>query len=351
MKLKKGGIIKKNCSSSSSSSSNLNMSSSSSDSNSSNKSKNKRKRKSKSFSRSRNKSQKRLKKAYNNKPKKPSAKIKSSILISKTKKIDLNNLNNPLIAQDSQQNEIKYIIKKSNEQYTQPQSIPFLGQFNDNLNQNSNYQEEIPISQEGYKNKAITDNFKDIPPYLEELNDLSLFEKKEEVENNLETNKYSIENLLLMDQTNKKLQKKYISIAIQLLNSEKDLEKIVILKEKIKKSGIILDEDVYKQEIKEIKIMDSNQNRDYINYKEKFFETLKYILKEESNIIEAKNKLKIEKIYQFNQPAELGNNNYYFYELCKQLRNKMDEIFMRYNLYIEFIPFFLEFIKGKILII
>ena len=122
MKLKKGGIIKKNCSSSSSSSSNLNMSSSSSDSNSSNKSKNKRKRK--SFSRSRNKSQKRLKKTSNNKPKKPSAKIKSSILISKTKKIDLNNLNNPLIAQDSQQNEIKYIIKKSNEQYTQSQNIP-----------------------------------------------------------------------------------------------------------------------------------------------------------------------------------------------------------------------------------
>jgi hypothetical protein len=91
--------------------------------------------------------------------------------------------------------------------------------------ENNNPEKEIPISYEGFKNKALTEDFKDIPYYLEESNKMSLFEKKEETENNLETNIYSIEKLLLMDQTNKKLQKKYISIAIDLLNSEKDKAK------------------------------------------------------------------------------------------------------------------------------
>ena len=117
---------------------------------------------------------------------------------------------------------------------------------------------------------------------------MSLFEKKEETENNLEANIYSIEKLLLMDQTNKKLQKKYISIAIDLLNSEKDKAKIEILKEKIKKAGIILDEDVYNNEIIKIKNLELKKNFEYINYKEKFFETLKYILEENSSLIEAK---------------------------------------------------------------
>ena len=264
--------------------------------------------------------------------------MKSSIFTSETLKADTDNQNKPLIAQVNQQNEIKSNNKKSNKQ----QLIQTY-----NLNEISNFSKENPISFEGYKNKAITDNFKDIPNYLEDQNDFSLFEKQEETANNLETNIYSIENLLLMDQTNKKLQEKYIKIAIELLNSEKDSEKIEILKEKIKKSGIILDENVYKNEIKKIKISDSKQNLDYFNYKEKFFETLKYILEKESDLIEAKNKLKIEKIYQFNQPAELGNNNYYFYGLCTQLRNKMEEIFMKYNLYVKFIPYFLEFTKGK----
>jgi hypothetical protein len=117
---------------------------------------------------------------------------------------------------------------------------------------------------------------------------MSLFEKKEETENNLETNIYSIEKLLLMDQTNKILQKKYLSIAIDLLNSEEDKEKIEILKEKIKKAGIILDEDVYKNEIIKIKNLELKKNFEYINYKEKFLETLKYILEENSSLIEAK---------------------------------------------------------------
>ena len=318
MKSKKCCIIKKNSSRSSNNSNNSNNSVKSNPSSNSNR-KNKNKRKTKNFSRSRSKSKSKFKKVYKKVSKKRTFKIKSNIFTSKKLKTD------------SKQSHIIFPLE----------------QFNDNLSQNSNFPEEIPVLHELYKNKSITDNFKDFPSYLEKLNNLSLFDKKEEVENNLETDKYSIEELLLMDQTNKKVHKKYIAIAIELLNSEKNLEKIEILKEKIKKSGIILDEDVYKQEIERIKILDNHQSFEYINYRKIFFETLKYILKDESNLIEAKNRLKIEKIYKFNQPAELGNNNYYFYKLCIELRNKMEEIFMRYNLYLEFIPYFLKFTEGK----
>ena len=347
MKAKKGNSLKKrssNISNKLSSSSKLKKFSNLSNSN---KSKDKSKSKSKSLNRSRKNSQNKLKNTSQSNKNQGSLTIKSSIFTSESIKIGTKDQNNPIIAQNIKKKEMKSFNKKAGKQNTQSQNISSPNQINDNLNQNSKVPEEIPVSQEGYKNKAITDNFKDIPSYLDEPNDLSLFDKKEETENNLETNKYNIENLLLMDQTNKKLQKKYLAIAIELLNFEKDPNKIEILKEKIKKSGIILDEDNYKEEINRIRISDFVQNFDYINYRKIFFETLKYILKSESNLIDAKNKLKIEKIYLFNQPAELGNNNYYFYELCLELRNKIDEIFMRYNLYTQFIPYFLEFIEEK----
>ena len=273
--------------------------------------------------------------AKKNKSSQKSSEIKSSIFISNTLKEESNVKNKPLFSQKNKQNDIDYINAKLSETLIQS--------FSDN--QILNYQEELPVSQEGFKNKGIINDFKDIPSYLDDLNDLTLFDKKEEAENNLETNKYNIEQLLLMDQTNKKLQKEYISVAVKLFNSEKDETKIEILKEKIKKAGIILDEDVYKNEIK--KISNYQKNFDYINFRERFFETLKYIIKEESNKIEAKNKLKIEKIFQFNQPAELGNNNYYFYGLCIQLRNKIDEIFLSSNLYLKFIEEFISFAENK----
>ena len=151
-----------------------------------------------------------------------------------------------------------------------------------------------------------------------------------------------------MDQTNKKLQKKYLSIAVKLLNSEKDKAKINILNEKIKKAGIILDENTYSSEIDNILNDVSRQKLAFINYKKSFFDTLNYIIKDKSStLIEAKNKLKIEKIYQFNQPAELGNNNYYFYKICLQLRIKMEEIFTRFNLYTQLISRIIEFSKDK----
>lgn len=343
MEAKKGGRQKKNSSRNSNNSAGSRDSSCSSiSSSSSNSSKSKTKRKS-IRKRSRSLSQKKFKKTYKNRSKLKANTIKSSIFGSSTLKTDFNNKKFPLIAQANPQNKVMPMNTNINVSSAQSEIIS----SSSNLNKLPNVEKEIPVSYEGFKNKAITEDFKDIPYYFEESNEFSLFEKKEETENNLETNIYSIEKLLLMDQTNKKLQKKYISIAIDLFNSEKEKEKIEILKEKIKKAGIILDEDVYNNEIIKIKNLEFNQNFEYINYRNKFFETLKYILDKESNLIEAKNRLKIEKIYQFNQPAELGNNNYYFYGLCTQLRNKMNEIFMRYNLYTKFIPYFIEFTQEK----
>jgi hypothetical protein len=256
---------------------------SSSSSSSSNSIKSKTKRK--SFrKRNRSRSQKETKKSYKNKSKLKANKIKSSIFSFKKLKTGFNNKNFPLIAQAKQQNK----IKSTNTNINIPSSQFEVISSSSNLNKHTNIEKEIPISYEGFKNKALTEDFKDIPYYLEESNKMSLFEKKEETENNLETNIYSIEKLLLMDQTNKILQKKYLSIAIDLLNSEEDKEKIEILKEKIKKAGIILDEDVYNNEIIKIKNLELKKNFEYINYKEKFFETLKYILEENSSLIEAK---------------------------------------------------------------
>ena len=307
---------------------------------------------SRSRSRSRNKNinQKRIEKKEDKNEFSSEIQIKSSIFHSKTD-IESNNsnvANHPI----SQPNIIKTSSISDNISKQSIQSLPQINSYEKEPNEISTQihceQEEAPLSYEGFKNKGIIDNFKEIPYYLDELNSFSLFEKKDLAEQNLESNAYNIENLLLMDQTNKKLQKKYLSIAVKLLNSEKDKAKINILNEKIKKAGIILDENTYSSEIDNILNDVSRQKLAFINYKKSFFDTLNYIIKDKSStLIEAKNKLKIEKIYQFNQPAELGNNNYYFYKICLQLRIKMEEIFTRFNLYTQLISRIIEFSKDK----
>ena len=73
---------------------------------------------------------------------------------------------------------------------------------------------KIILSNEGYKNRSIID-FKEIDSYKKYFNDYSLFEKKlvaEKLVNEYknENNQYSIEDLLYLDQTNKKIQNIYM---------------------------------------------------------------------------------------------------------------------------------------------
>ena len=87
----------------------------------------------------------------------------------------------------------------------------------------------------------------------------------------------------------------------------------------------------------------------YIDYKQSFKETLIFILKHNENKYseKAKKKLNLFKIFKFNQSCELGENNYFFYELCLQLFDKIEELYDNYNLYTELINDLLIFLEKE----
>ena len=100
-----------------------------------------------------------------------------------------------------------------------------------------------------------------------------------------------------------------MAFAVKELNKTNTLENINIIKEKIQKSGIILDQNMYEEEIKYIKDKTLEINLEYIDYKSSIIETLKYIksdkikdikIEGDQYIEEAKNLLKIRKIFAFN---------------------------------------------------
>lgn len=210
----------------------------------------------------------------------------------------------------------------------------------------NNEEKKIYFSIEGYNTKGIINNFEDISYNLNDLNKLTLSERKEMAEKNKSKKKFNLEELLSMDQTNKSIQKKYLTLAVGMINKENKIQNIKILLEKIKKSSIVLDEADYIEITKKInkKYLDKIK---YINYKECFDKTLTYIIKDESNLDEAKNMLNIQTIYKFNQPAIIGNNNYYNYRICIELYEKLDEIFIKYNIYTEIINYYIKFMKEK----
>lgn len=213
---------------------------------------------------------------------------------------------------------------------------------------------KITLSNEDYKNKSII-NFRYIEPYKKEFNDYSLFEKKIVAEKfvnefNKIKSQYSIEDLLYLDQTNKKIQNIYLQIIIEKLNSIKDdKESIEILLEKIKKASIILDQKEFNENILMIKNEEISKNLVYINYKNSLINTFKFILENaNSNNCElAKEKLNLNKIYKFNQSCEIGENNYYFYELCLQLFDVIEGIYNKYYLYTELIKDMLLFLQKE----
>ena len=214
---------------------------------------------------------------------------------------------------------------------------------------------KITLSNEGYKNKSIID-FKEIDSYKKDYDDYSLFEKKlvaEKLVNEYknENNQYSIEDLLYLDQTNKKIQNIYMQVAIDKLNSIKkennDYWQILI--EKINKASIIVDKNEFDKNTLMIKDGEIRKNLKYVNYKKSLMNTFEFILKHKNSKYteEAKKNLNLKKIYKFNQSCEIGENNYFFYELCLQLFDKIDEIYEKYNLYSDLINDLLLFLDKE----
>ena len=210
---------------------------------------------------------------------------------------------------------------------------------------------KMVIHNEGYKDKKILD-LSNIPEFnsLDKLeppfSDLSLFETKKYAEKYFKEGKYNIEDILEYDDTNKNIMKKYLELAIQELNCNKNLEKKNIILEKIQKCGIILDKNEYDNEIKKINDKELKENLIYIDYKLSIINVLDYIKSNpEGNNIEAKEKLRINKIFIFNHDSQLGNDNYYFYGLARQLGNKIEELLKKPGLYSYIIEKSIDFFK------
>ena len=173
--------------------------------------------------------------------------------------------------------------------------------------------QKVLTSYEGYRKRKITElseisKFSTFIPLAPPSPDLTLFEMKESAVNYFKENKYNIEDILEYDDTNKDIQKHYLAFAVKELNKKNTLENINIIKEKIQKSGIILEQNMYEEEIKNIKNKRLAINLEYIDYKSSIIETLKYIksdkIKDINNegdkyIEDAKNLFNIRKIFNF----------------------------------------------------
>ena len=106
--------------------------------------------------------------------------------------------------------------------------------------------QKIIVYYEEYRERKITELFEtsEFSPFIHlapPSSDLTIFERKKSAVNYFKENKYIIEDILEYDDTNKYIQKDYLAFAVKELNKTNTLENINIIKEKIQKSGIILD--------------------------------------------------------------------------------------------------------------
>ena len=228
-------------------------------------------------------------------------------------------------------------------------------------NKESEKNQKIITSYEGYQKNKILDlseisEFSALISLEPPSPDLTLFEMKQLAEKYFKENKYNIEDILEYDDTNKDIQKKYLSLAVNELNKNDKIEKINIILEKIQKCGIILDKNIYENEIEKIRDKKLKKNLEYIDYQSSVVKCLEYIKTLKNNYIkkevkkyieEANQKLNLIKIFTFNHESNLGNNNYYFYGIAEQLSLKLEEIFEEYHFgyYIYIIDKFLEYIN------
>ena len=214
-------------------------------------------------------------------------------------------------------------------------------------------EEKIFLSNEGNKNKSIID-FTEIDSYKKAYNNYSLFDKKKVAEklckNFSKESEYSIDDLLFLDETNKTIQNYHMQFAIEKLNSNQmDESQREILIEKIRKAGIVMDENEYNENIKRIKDEEIKKTVSYINYKKSLINALEYILKNRNKKFAecAKRKLELKTIFKFNQFSEMKENNYYFYRICLELFDKIDEIYEKYFLYTTLVTKMLAFLKTE----
>ena len=230
-------------------------------------------------------------------------------------------------------------------------------------NEEQKEKKKITTSYEGYQKLKISklseiSEFSSFISLSPPSSDITLFEKKKLAEIYFKENKYNVEDILEYDDTNKDIQKEYLTLAVKELNKENKIENINIIKEKIQKSGIILDQIIYDEEIKNIKDKKLAINLEYIDYKSSVIETLNYIksdkinnikLKGDEYIENARNLLNLRKIFSFNHESTFGNNNYYFYEIARQISLKLEEIIneYHYNYYIYIINKILKYLGIK----
>ena len=222
---------------------------------------------------------------------------------------------------------------------------------NTNLKEEKFEKSNTFTSHEGYGKKNIINlispdqtNFSILP---EPPSSMSLFERKEKAQEYFEENKYNIEDLLNYDNTNKNIQKHYLKYAVTQLNKVNDLEMKNIIKEKIQKCGIILSKEEYEEEINFLNNHDKN-DLPYINYKSNLITCLKYINETKGNDIKkARELLNIKRKYNFNQEAEIGESNYYFYLLALQLDLKLAEFSKSYFYYKYIIDKSIDFLSNK----
>ena len=174
---------------------------------------------------------------------------------------------------------------------------------------------------------------------------MNLFERKEIAQKLFLEEGYSIEDLLKYDNTNKEIQKKYLNLAVnEFIKKDSKIRKEIV-KEKIQKSGIILAQKDYDNEIKKIKNEKFEKDLQYIDYKLSIINTLKSI-QLYKNLEYAKKELNLKKIFYFNHESEIGDNNYFFYCLSIQLDLKLEELCDYYSNYDYIIEKSIDFLKN-----
>lgn len=216
-------------------------------------------------------------------------------------------------------------------------------------NENFNF-----LSKESDKNRIIVlkpllDFFSMIPEKKEF--EETLFHRKElsikflaEKQNEINLEKYRIDNTL---------HKYHIILLSKIIkeinNNEKNVSEV---KEEIQKAGVVLTQEEF-EEINKINDKKSLENIKYENYKVNLKECLSFLLKFTEDkefdkyVEDSKNKLGLNKEFQFNNFVDISEENIYYYNLCLKLSKSIIRILSKYDLYSEIISLLNKFLEEN----
>ena len=141
------------------------------------------------------------------------------------------------------------------------------------------------------------------------------------------SNAYTIDELLFLDDTNKDLQTIYANKNVEKLNNEKVDAKRKIYIEKTQKAKIIIEENNYNKIIEKIINKEIMAQLKYINFKSTLKNSLQCIIDNENSINKAKKQLMLRKRFNFNKWPEICENNFYLYKINLRLFDKLNDIF------------------------